>query len=171
MSDHQVDAFRFTGRLIKKIILEAIDSTTPPATIPWAPPTKSLTDSRVALLTTAGISMQDDPPFDMEAERNNPVWGDPSWRKIRFDATSEDVAVNHLHIDTNYIKNDINVALPLRPLADLVAAGVVGSSAPNHDSIMGFQGEDSSTLENVSGPEIAQSMHDDEVDLAVLAPV
>lgn len=28
MSDHRVDAFRFTGRLIKKIILEAIESTT-----------------------------------------------------------------------------------------------------------------------------------------------
>ena len=171
MGGHQVDAFRFTGRLIKKIIVEAIDGTLPPATIPWAIPAKPLAQSRVALLTTAGISMLNDTPFDMEAERKNPVWGDPSWRKIRNDASSDDVAVNHLHIDTNYIKSDINVALPLHPLADLVAAEFVGSSAPNHYSIMGFQGEDSSTLENLSGPEIAQAMHNDEVDLAILAPV
>ena len=115
--------------------------------------------------------MHDDVPFDMEGERKDPVWGDPSWRKVRSDATSNDIDVNHLHIDTSYIKSDINVALPLQPLADLAAAGIVGSVAPNHYSIMGFQGEDSSTLENVSGPEIVRSMRDEEVDLAILAPV
>jgi D-proline reductase (dithiol) PrdB len=151
--------------------LEAIESTTPPTTIPWAVPAEPLAESRVALLTTAGISMRGDPPFDMETERNNPVWGDPSWRKIRFDATHNDIVVNHLHIDTTYIENDINVALPLLPLRDLVTIGVVGSSAPNHYSIIGFQGADSSVLENVSAPEIAQAMKNDEVDLAILAPV
>ena len=171
MRDHQVDAFRFSGRLVKKIILAAIDAIEPPTNIPWAVPTKPLAESRVALLTTAGISMHDDVPFDMEGERKDPVWGDPSWRKVRSDATSNAIDVNHPHIDTSYIKSDINVALPLQPLADLAAAGIVGSVAPNHYSIMGFQGEDSSTLENVSGPEIVRSMRDEEVDLAILAPV
>ena len=140
-------------------------------TIPWAAPTKPVAESRVALLTTAGISMQSDEPFDMATERERRNWGDPSWRKIDAAATSKDVDVNHLHIDTSYIERDINVALPLQRLAELVSAGSVGSSAPNHYSIMGFQGDDPSTLQNVSGPEIAKSMHDDKVDLAILAPV
>ena len=52
-----------------------------------------------------------------------------------------------------------------------VAAGVVGSVADTHYSIMGYQGNDSSTLVNESAPEIAASMKRDDVDLALLAPV
>ena len=35
-----------------------------------------LSDAKVALLTTAGVSMKDDEPFDMEFERQNPTRGD-----------------------------------------------------------------------------------------------
>ena len=171
MTMNEVDPYRFTGRYIKKVISTAIDAATPPPDLPWTTLGKPLNESRVALLSTAGISMRDDTPFDMDGERANPVWGDPSWRRISRDATSADVAVNHLHIDTSYIERDINVALPTTRLAELAAAGIIGDSAAHHYSIMGFQGDDSSVLENQSAPEIARAMHDDEVDLAILAPV
>ena len=171
MATKEVDPYRFTGRYIKNVISEAIARTTPPADLPWTTLNKPINESRVALLSTAGISMRDDVPFDMDGERANPVWGDPSWRRIAGNATSADIAVNHLHIDTSYIERDINVALPTERLAELAAAGIVGDSAPHHYSIMGFQGDDSSVLENRSAPEIACAMHDDEVDLAILAPV
>lgn len=171
MPEHRVDAFRFTGRLIRSLIVETIARTPPPATIPWTAVSRPLAASRVALLTTAGVSMRDDPPFDMDGERANPTWGDPSWRAIAADASSATVAVNHLHIDTSYIERDLDVALPLARLAELVEAGVVGSAAATHYSIMGFQGDDSSTLANRSAPEIGRAMREDGVDLAVLAPV
>ena len=103
--------------------------------------------------------------------RARPTWGDPSWRRLRADATSASTTANHLHIDTGYIERDLNVALPLGRLRELVAAGDVGSMADSHYSIMGFQGRDSSTLENQSAPEIAAAMKSEEVDLALLAPV
>lgn len=171
MAMNEVDPYRFTGRYIKKVISEAIEATTPPPDLPWTTLAKPIKESRVALLSTAGISMRDDKPFDMDGERANPVWGDPSWRRIARDATSADVAVDHLHIDTSYIERDINVALPTTRLAELAAAGIIGESAPHHYAIMGFQGEDSSALENDSAPAIARAMHNDEVDLAILAPV
>ncbi len=171
MSSAEVDSFRFTGRTIKQFILKAIDDMTPKSDTPWSKVSKPLSESRVALLTTAGISMRSDTPFDMAGERANPTWGDPSWRRIDADAAAEDVAVNHLHIDTSYIERDLNVALPLARLSELAADGVVGSSAPGHYSIMGFQGNDASTLENTAGPEIARAMKSDAVDLVVLAPV
>ncbi len=171
MAMNEVDPYRFTGRYIKKVISEAIDAATPPPDLPWTTLAKPINESRVALLSTAGISMRDDTPFDMDGERANPVWGDPSWRRIAGDATSADVVVNHLHIDTRYIERDINVALPTTRLAELAAAGIIGDRAAHHYSIMGFQGDDSSVLENDSAPEIARAMHDDEVDLAILAPV
>ena len=85
--------------------------------------------------------------------------------------SESDVDVNHLHIDTAYIERDLNVALPTQRLLELAEENVIGSVADYHYSIMGFQGDDPSTLENLSGPEIAQAMSDDEVDLAILAPV
>ena len=43
--------------------------------------------------------------------------------------------------------------------------------AETHYSIMGFQGADSSRLENESAPAIAEIMKSEEVDLALLTPV
>jgi D-proline reductase (dithiol) PrdB len=115
--------------------------------------------------------MKGDPPFDMEMERQNPLRGDSTWRALRSDATSASIEANHLHIDTSYILRDLNVALPLDRLRELCAGGIVGSIAETHYSTMGYQGNDTSTLEQKSAPEIAASLRKEEVDLALLAPV
>ena len=170
-ADHQVDAWRFTGSFLSNMLSKAIPETPAYDGIPWTPVSKPLSESKVALLTTAGVSMKDDEPFDMEFERQNPTRGDSSFRKLRADATASDIAANHLHIDTGYIERDLNVALPLARLDELVAEGIVGSSAATHYSIMGFQGVDSSRLEQESAPKIAEALVSEEVDLFLLAPV
>ena len=167
----QVDPWRFAGGFIKKALGGAIPDEPSHPPIPWAPFTGPLAEARVALLSTAGLSMKGEEPFDMEFERRNPMRGDGSFRKLRADATAETIEANHLHIDTGYIERDLNVALPLDRLRELVTAGEVGAMADTHYSIMGFQGNDSSTLENQSAPEIAAAMKSEEVDLALLAPV
>jgi hypothetical protein len=167
----EVDPWKFTGSFIQKALSGLIPAQPEHPEIPWAPRRKPLSESRVALLSTAGLSMKGDVPFDMETERRNPVWGDPSWRRLRSDATSDSIEANHLHIDTAYILRDLNVALPLDRLRELAQAGVIGEPAPSHYSIMGYQGNDSSVLEQESAPAIAQAMRREEVDLAILAPV
>ena len=167
----EVDPWRFAGSFIARVLGGAIPDEPSHAEIPWAPVPKPLVESKVALLTTAGLSMQGDEPFDMDGERARPTWGDPSWRRLRSDATGATIEANHLHIDTGYIERDLNVALPLDRLRELVAEGHVGAVADSHYSIMGFQGADSSTLENESAPAIAEAMKSEEVDLALLAPV
>jgi D-proline reductase (dithiol) PrdB len=167
----QVDPWRFTGGFLTKVLSAAIPDEPTHAEIPWAGVRKPLAESKLALLSTAGLSMRGDAPFDMEMERKRPTRGDSSWRKLRSDATSATVEANHLHIDTGYIERDLNVALPLDRVRELVGEGVVGALADTHYSIMGFQGNDSSTLENESAPQIAEAMRSEEVDLALLAPV
>ncbi len=167
----EVDSWRFAGSFLEKMLSRAIPEEPSHAPIPWAPVNKPLAESKVALLTTAGVSMKDDEPFDMDFERQNPMRGDSSFRRLRKDATASDIAANHLHIDTGYIERDLNVALPLARLDELVAAGTVGASAETHYSIMGFQGNDSSVLENESAPAIASALEAEEVDLFLLAPV
>jgi hypothetical protein len=166
-----VDPWRFAGSFLQKVLSSRIPAEPAHPPIPWAPVTKPLRESRVALLSTAGLSMKGDPPFDMELERRNPMRGDPSWRRLRADATAAAIEANHLHIDTGYVLRDLNVALPVDRLRELVAAGEVGASAPSHYSIMGYQGNDTTALERQSAPEIAAAMRSEEVDLALLAPV
>ena len=169
--DGLVDPWRFAGSFLKGILSKSIPDTPSHAAIPWSAMTKPLTEAKVALLSTAGISMKGDPPFDMDYERQNPTRGDSSFRRLRADATSDTIEVNHLHIDTGYIQRDLDVALPLDRLRELVAEGHVGSMAETHYSIMGFQGADSSQLENETAPAIAEIVKNEEVDLVLLAPV
>jgi D-proline reductase (dithiol) PrdB len=167
----QVDPWRFTGGFLSKILSARIPDEPDHPEIPWAEVRKPVAESKLALLSTAGLSMRGDAPFDMEMERKQPTRGDPSWRSLRSDATSATVEANHLHIDTGYIERDLNVALPLDRLRELAAEGVIGALADSHYSIMGYQGNDSSRLENQSAPEIADAMRSEEVDLALLTPV
>ena len=167
----EVDSWRFAGGFLKRVLSANIPDEPNHEPIPWTPVAKPLAESKVALLTTAGISMQGDPPFDMEMERKRPTRGDPSWRALRSDATSDTILVNHLHIDTGYIERDLDVALPLTRLHELAHQGVIGSVADQHYSIMGFQGNDSSELVGTSAPAIAAAMKGEGVDLALLAPV
>ena len=166
-----VDPWRFAGGFIARVLGARIPDEPTHDPIPWAPVAVPLSEAKVALLSTAGLSMRGDAPFDMEGERRNPTRGDPSWRRIAADATSASVEVNHLHIDTGYIERDLNVALPLDRLRELVSDGSVGSMAESHYSIMGYQGNDTSVLEEQSAPEIAAAMRGEGVDLALLAPV
>jgi hypothetical protein len=167
----EVDPWRFTGSFVSKVLSARIPEEPSHGEIPWTPVSKPISESKVALLSTAGLSMEGDEPFDMEGERQRPTWGDPSWRRIRCDATSATIRANHLHIDTGYIERDLNVALPLDLLRELVVEGEMGAMAEVHYSIMGFQGNDTSVLENESAPAIAAAMQSEEVDLALLAPV
>lgn len=167
----EVDPWRFAGSFLSRVLGGRIPETPAHAPIPWTPVAKPLAASKVALLSTAGLSMRGDPPFDMEGERRRPTWGDPSWRRIRADATSDTIAANHLHIDTSYIERDLNVALPLGRLRELARSGEVGAMADTHYSVMGYQGSDASRLERESAPAIAEAMRSEEVDLALLAPV
>lgn len=167
----EVDPWRFAGSFLANLLSKSIPAEPSHAPIPWTPFAGPLSGAKVALLSSAGISMKDDTPFDMEFERQHPTRGDSSFRRLRADATADRIEANHLHIDTGYIERDLNVALPLDRLRELVAQRRVGSMAETHYSIMGFQGADSSRLENESAPAIAESMKSEEVDLALLTPV
>lgn len=164
-----VDSYRFSGPAAK-IMQQAIPQEPQYDFIPWTPLKKSLRECRVALLTTAGISLKTDTPFDMERERRDPFWGDPSFRKLPSGATEKDIEVNHIHIKADYIYEDLNVALPLQRFQELAQLGEIGALAPTHYSIMGYN-TDPTELVCTSAPQIAASMKAEDVDVALLVPV
>jgi len=137
--------------------------------IPFAPLSTPLAEATVAMVTSAGISSESDPPFDMAREIKDPLWGDPSYRCLPAATTADEIDVNHLHINTDYIKQDINVILPLQRLAELVVAGEVGAAAPTAYSFYGFQWERESFLEKSIAPMIDR-MKAEAVDGVLLTP-
>ncbi len=138
--------------------------------VPWTSLRRPLNEATVALVSTAGLSVKGDPPFDAEAERRNPWWGDPSYRVIPRDTAEADIVASHLHIETAYLYEDLDVALPLRRLAELEVEGVIGRSAPSHYSFMGYLLDPSDFLE-ATVPAIIAEMRRDGVDAAIFVPV
>jgi D-proline reductase (dithiol) PrdB len=137
----------------------------------WAPFEKRLQESRIALLTSAGLYLKTtQPPFDVERERANPEWGDPTWRSIPAGADPADLAVAHLHINDEDLLADPEIALPARLLEGLAAEGVVGSATPEHMSVMGYQERSLEGWRDRTVPELVARLRDQAADGLILAP-
>ena len=126
-----VDSYRFISGITKRMIKSWIGLERP-RSIPWTPLAKPLKECTVSLISTAGIALKTDKPFDQEGERRNPWWGDPSYRILPAGATSQDVRVYHQHIDPSYAEQDLNCLFPLQRLEELAQAREIGRSAPKH---------------------------------------
>jgi D-proline reductase (dithiol) PrdB len=137
----------------------------------WAPFEKRLHEAKIALLTSAGVSMRDgQQPFDVEREQSHPEWGDPSWRAIAGGAGSRDIGVTHLHINTADIQADPEIALPSRLLSQLAADGVIGAAAATNFAVMGYQERHLHDWRDTTAPEIAATLRDEQADGLILAP-
>ncbi len=166
----EVDSYRFLPRSFRPLY-EGHGAFPGEEAPVWTAFTKRLAESRIALLSSAGIYVRDrQPPFDVEREKANPDWGDPGWREIPAGARPEELAVAHLHINDADIRDDPNVALPMGVLRDLAEQGLIGGAAANHVSVMGFQDARLRDWHHTTAPAIASMLRDQDVDGLVLAP-
>jgi D-proline reductase (dithiol) PrdB len=137
----------------------------------WAQFGKRLQDSRIVLLTSAGLYLkQTQPPFDVERERANPEWGDPTWRSIPSGAEPEDLAVAHLHINDEDLLADPEIALPSHLLQQLAAERVIGSATPEHLSVMGYQERSLAGWRDKTAQELVARLREQAADGLILAP-
>jgi D-proline reductase (dithiol) PrdB len=171
MTDTQkvVDGFRFMPPSLRAYMSKDIPAEEFSGDIPWTPLRKPLSELRFSLMTSAGISLKSDPPFDVEREKREPTWGDPTHREILKTATEADIEVNHLHINTDYIQEDMNVILPLARFQEFEDEGRIGSLAATCFSYYGFQTDPQILLEQTM-PKVADQMHAENVDAVLLTP-
>jgi len=168
-SEKIVDGFRFLPPGLKAWVRTFIPEEDFKGHIPWTPMSKPLNQTTIALVTSAGISLKSDPPFNMEREKREPLWGDRSFRAIPRGTTEKDIDVNHLHISTNYIKQDINVILPLARMAEFEKEGIIGRLAPTAYSFYGFQWQNTDFLREAIDP-ISEKMKIEAVEAVLLTP-
>ena len=127
---------------------------------PW---NKDLSRSKLALVTTTGLHLRVDKPFE---------GGDPSYRAIPSDSSPSDVIQSHASIgfDHTGFYRDINLAFPLERLLELVEQGTLGGVAPNYYSFMGAQ-RDPSKIIDETAPEVARRLKSEEADAVLLVPI
>lgn len=136
------------------------------ADTPWTPLRKAPRECVVALVTTAGVHLPSDPPFDMSDRR-----GDPSYREIPSDTPGNLLAVTHDYYDHRDADQDVNVVFPIDRLRELSGSGEIGKPAPIHYSFMGHLTEPHlATLRDVTSRVVARRLGDAGVDLVLLSP-
>jgi len=163
-----VDSYAFLPRAFRPMYEAAPQFDHDPV---WAPFDAPLSEARIGLLSSAGIFLAgEQEPFDVERERREPTWGDPTLRVIPNGVEQSQLDATHLHINTSDLLTDMNVALPIRRLNELADAGVIGSASPEHYSVMGFQESGAEVWRTTTGPEIAARCHAADIDALILAP-
>jgi D-proline reductase (dithiol) PrdB len=120
--------------------------------IPWDPVGRSLNACKVALVTTAGVHLRDQPPFDM----HHPD-GDPSFKTINGSRSVADLMITHDYYDHSDADKDINIVFPIERLRDLASEGVMGAEAETHYGFMvHITGPHIKTLISQTAPDLAE---------------
>ena len=166
-----VDSYRFLPRSFVPMYADAqpIEGEDEPV---WAEFVPRLADSRIALLTSAGLFLKDEQPsFDGERERSEPTWGDPTHRVLPADVSTAALGMMHLHVNNDDVLADHNIALPSAVLAELANDGVVAGTTAHHLSVMGYQQAGLDAWRNETAPAIVARLRDEGADGVVLAPV
>ena len=146
---------------------------------PFAEPTKPLAESRVALFTSSGhfVAGDDPKPFGVEGMTQQEaedrisdfIKAPPTLSRVPVATIRDDLQVRHGGYDITSAVADPGVTFPVAVLRELEAEGVIGEL---HADAFSFPGATAQKrLIKESGPEWAQLLADEEVDLVLLVPV
>lgn len=124
---------------------------------------KPLAECRVALITSAGVHLKTEEPFEVLGE------GDYSYRVIPADSQPEDLEVTHIYYDTKHAKVDQSIVFPLQQLRELAEEGFIGSVS---NANIGLNGGtlNQTPHERETAPKVTAELLKDHVDVALLIP-
>ena len=137
------------------------------STPPNTPLHKELNRCRVALITTAGLYLQEQKSYD-----DRIIGGDCSYREIPNTIETQVLALGHRSkaFDASGTESDINLVFPLDRFRELETEGKIGSLNDRHFSFMGSITKPKPLIRQTA-PEVAKLLKSDEVDVAFLTPV
>jgi D-proline reductase (dithiol) PrdB len=134
--------------------------------VPWAQPSKPLSESRIGLVISACMVMHGQPPFDAEKPDN-----DPTMRVIPsgIDPRVLENTYPGQGFDHTGLEADPNLLVPLDRLREMAAAGEIGELAPRVVSICGHLPKPRVLIEETA-PQIANVFIEDAADAVLLVP-
>jgi D-proline reductase (dithiol) PrdB len=128
--------------------------------IPWIPFHKAVRTATVALVTTAGVHLRQDPPFA--------GIDDTTYREIPGTVSAGQLTVSHPFFDSGELEQDIDALFPVTRLQELQRQGLIARVAPSHYSFMGMVPH----WQRLEKPatEVAEKLRAAGVDAVVLTP-
>lgn len=139
----------------------------PEEPMPFARLGKPASEARFGLVTTGGYSVEGEqdpmkpiPNFDGRT---------PQLRMIPMDVDRSKLRIDHPGYDHRFAEEDINVNLPFDRLAELAAAGEIGSVSPDTPVLMGLVPHVEPLIRETV-PGLVQGFRDDGVDAVLLVP-
>ncbi|MBI5234345.1 MAG: hypothetical protein HY880_08320 [Deltaproteobacteria bacterium] len=137
-----------------------------PAQIPWTLFKKPLKDSVMAIVTTAGVHLKTQEPFDMLDPD-----GDPTWRELPSSTPKDQYMITHDYYDHADADMDINIVFPVDRLNELKNEGIIGGLSPFNYGFMGhIKGRHIRTLMEKSAEEVSLRLKSHDVDVVILTP-
>jgi D-proline reductase (dithiol) PrdB len=127
--------------------------------IPWTPLRRPIAQATVAVVTTGGVHLCIDEPFNLKT--------DATFRAIPRNSSSADLCITHEHYDRRDALRDLNLIFPLERLLELEAAGIIGRVADVNYSF-GFVQDPRDLL--APGHQVGKLLAQAEVDLVILVP-
>jgi D-proline reductase (dithiol) PrdB len=124
---------------------------------------KPLSECTLALLTTGGLHLKSDVPFDTGISE-----GDCSYRMLPGDVVHDDLMVTHESYDHKFINADLNCVFPIDRMREYVQEGKLSSLSKEHYSFMGHIYETGPLLENAR--EVGRRLRAIGVDVTLLTP-
>lgn len=135
--------------------------------VPWTPLKKPVAQSRLVLVSSAGMVTADQQPFDSSIRG-----GDFSFREIAADVDGATLIETHRSkiFDHTGIRQDPNLAFPVDRLRELAEAGRIGSLNKQYLSFMGSVTAPGRLIKRTL-PQVVPKLIEDKVDIALLVPV
>ena len=130
---------------------------------PVNPLSKPLSECKLALVTTGGLHLKTDAPFDTSFKG-----GDCSYRMLPDDVKHKDIMVAHESYDHKYINEDLNCVFPVDRMREYVQDGRIRSLSEEHYSFMGHISVPGPLLENTV--KVGHRLKELGVDIAFLTP-
>lgn len=127
--------------------------------IPYTPRNRELRDATFALVSTAGVHLRDQQPYD--------IAGDNTWRLFPGDVQASQLMVTHAHYDHHDADQDINCIFPIDRLRELAAEGVIGGVSNKHLGFMGYTQQMRDLYERAA-PEMAKIIARSSADAVLL---
>ena len=133
---------------------------------PWTEMSKPASKCRLALVTTSGVHLQSQAPFNMKDSA-----GDATYREIPAETSRENLTITHDYYDHSDADKDINIVFPIERVLDLKKLGDIGDVNYRHFSFMGhITNHHVNTLIRTTAPRVASALKADGVDMVILTP-
>lgn len=133
--------------------------------VPFVPLRKPLQSCRLALVTTGGVHLRAQPPYNMADPR-----GDPTYRIIPAETPATELTITHDYYNHQDAERDLNILFPLDLFRTLARDKHIGSLATCYSFMGHIEPPHVETLLRTTAPQVVGKLKQDKVDAVLLTP-